>query len=108
MNNIRKQNGFALIQVLIIAILLFSLMYSFTRLNQTKQRHINQKNVGNIASVLINELLDNTVHESRCTGGDPYPMEKCLDVSDTIKETLKNMGIDTSTATVTVTDVRTD
>ena len=108
MMNKKKQNGFALIQVLIIAMLLFSLMYSFTRLSQTKQHRIDQKNTGNVASVVINELMNNTINNNQCDDGNTHPLESCLEISAPMQDALKAMGIDTSTATVIVSDVRID
>ncbi len=106
--NQKNQTGFALIQVLIIAMLLFGLMYSFTRLNQTKKHHVDQKNTGNVVSVIINELTDNTMNNNQCADGKTYGLESCIKVSPTMQSTLKNMGIDTSKATVIVGDERTD
>ncbi len=104
----KKSAGFALLQVLVIAMLLFSFMYAFTRLNQTKQKHIDQQNSGRMLTIIVNALTDNTVNQNKCADGKTHALESCIDISLGTINDLKAMGIDTSTATVVVTDVRDD
>lgn len=104
MTNFKKQSGFALFQVLIIAILVFGMMYIFTKLNQTTQKQLDQKNSGKTAAIIMNSLLNETVNNDKCTGSSTYPLNTCIYLSSSLQEKLKTMDMDPEQSTVTVKD----
>lgn len=106
MKNLKKQSGFALFQVLIIAILVFGMMYLFTKMNQTTQKQLDQKNSGKTAAIIMNSLLNATVNNDICTKEreTPYQLKECIELSSTMQEKLKTMDMDPEQSTVTVKD----
>lgn len=100
----KKQTGFALFQVLIMAILVFGMMYLFTKMNQTTQKQLDQKNSGKTAAIIMNSLLNETVNNNKCVDGDSYPLKNCVYLSSALQEKLKTMDMDPDQSTVTVKD----